>query len=155
MGLWSIEGRDEGFVYNEARRYFHQYYNDGEYAELLSNVARQPVAPSRLDERAGSHLAYSDELFCRLIEKINAPFKARSGHIEIALEDAIGIAQFLTASRSNIKDGERFDFIERQSSGSGGWVLTMHDGTRLKYGPSTIRQCVDTAMRDYSERMKT
>jgi hypothetical protein len=30
-GLWAVEGPDEASVMSEARRYFFQYYLDGEY----------------------------------------------------------------------------------------------------------------------------
>lgn len=36
-GLWSVEGHDENYVVKEARRYWYQYYSDGEYSSLLSN----------------------------------------------------------------------------------------------------------------------
>jgi len=38
LGLWSVEGYDENCVDKEARRYWYQYYSDGEYESLLSSA---------------------------------------------------------------------------------------------------------------------
>jgi len=37
-GLWSVSGANRKDVEREAQRYWIQYYNDGEYAELLGNA---------------------------------------------------------------------------------------------------------------------
>ena len=38
LGLWSVCGGDVRVVTSEAQRYWSQYYNDGEYDELLSKT---------------------------------------------------------------------------------------------------------------------
>lgn len=36
LGLWQVSGRDKQFVESESRRYWIQYFYDGEYEKLLS-----------------------------------------------------------------------------------------------------------------------
>lgn len=36
LGLWSVSGADAERVENEARHYWIQYFQDGEYAALLN-----------------------------------------------------------------------------------------------------------------------
>ena len=43
LGLWSVDGTSDMTTINEAMRYFEQYKNDGEYADLLG---REPNAPT-------------------------------------------------------------------------------------------------------------
>jgi len=43
LGLWSVDGTSDMTTINEAMRYFEQYKNDGEYADLLG---REPNAPA-------------------------------------------------------------------------------------------------------------
>lgn len=38
IGLWSVESADLDAAEREARHYWIQYYQDGEYAALLSNA---------------------------------------------------------------------------------------------------------------------
>ena len=44
LGLWSVEGSDHAFVEQNARHYWVQYYQDGEYAALLSNKADMHIS---------------------------------------------------------------------------------------------------------------
>jgi len=41
LGLWSASGQDREFVEKEARRYWAQYYADGEYDDMLAARKRK------------------------------------------------------------------------------------------------------------------
>lgn len=41
LGLWSVDGRDDDFVYREAMRYFWQYHADGEYDSMIAECNRR------------------------------------------------------------------------------------------------------------------
>jgi hypothetical protein len=36
LGLWCVSGRDHEFVHKQARWYWLQYFDDGEYRQLLA-----------------------------------------------------------------------------------------------------------------------
>jgi len=44
LGLWSVQGRDARHTRREAMHYWIQYFEDGEYNDLLSNPSRQTSA---------------------------------------------------------------------------------------------------------------
>lgn len=39
LGMWSVEGRDEDAVLQEALHYFRQYKADGEYGHIIGGPA--------------------------------------------------------------------------------------------------------------------
>lgn len=41
LGLWSVSGRDPKFVLTEARRFWVQYFTDGEYNDFLAKLCAE------------------------------------------------------------------------------------------------------------------
>ncbi|MEQ9823466.1 MAG: hypothetical protein ABQ298_03695 [Puniceicoccaceae bacterium] len=94
---------------------------------------------------------YAHELFVRNLERINQPFHARKGFVSVPMEDLMGMTQILAATAQNLLDTDRIDWLEKHRAPGEAWLMTMQDGTRIKYGPLvSIRRCIDTAMDDYS-----
>jgi len=109
------------------------------------------AAGCSLPASTGSPLVdYAFELFTRNRERINQPFRARKGFVSVPVQDLMGMTQILAETAQNLLDTDRIHFLEEHRASGEAWLMTMQDGTPIKYGPLvSIRSCIDTAMDDY------
>jgi hypothetical protein len=120
--------------------------------DFASDAARCSLSGS-----SGSPLVdYAHELFVRNLEGINQPFHERKGFVSVPMADLMGMTQILAATAQNLLDTDRIDWLEKHRAPGEAWIMTMQDGTRIKYGPMvSIRGCIDAAMDDYAVNVKT